>query len=232
MTDLDRLLMIVPSRGRPSNVKRLMEAFDDTREGPADMLICVDEDDPKRGEYQQLSLHANVRMEIGPRLRLGGTLNEAGLANAGQYFALGFMGDDHRPRTQGWDQKLIWALQELGSGIAYGNDLIQGPALPTAVGMTSDIVATLGYMVPAGLVHLYIDSAWKALGEAMGRFTYLPDVIIEHLHPIAGKALSDAGYEEVNAPALYVTDGAVYQNWCDLGLKLVLERLRAAGLCA
>lgn len=227
----DRLLMIVPSRGRPENVKRLTEAFDDTREGPADLLICVDEDDPKRADYQHLLLPGRVRMEIGPRLRLGGTLNEAALANVGQYFALGFCGDDHIFRSQGWNRQFVWALQDLGSGIVYGNDLIQGAALPTAVAMTSDIVATLGHMVPPDLVHLYCDDAWRDLGNAMGRLRYLPDVVIEHLHPIAGKAAEDAGYLEVNAPSLYASDGAVYQNWRVHGLPADLDKLRAAGLC-
>jgi hypothetical protein len=47
---------------------------------------------------------------------------------------LASLGDDHRPRTKGWDRRLIDAIESLGGapGIAYGDDKLQGAALPTA----------------------------------------------------------------------------------------------------
>lgn len=231
MSDTDRLLMIVPSRGRPRNIQCLADAFDATSADRADLLICIDDDDPEHDAYLALDIDDDIGIDSGPRLRLGGTLNKAASTDAGDYFAVGFCGDDHIFRSRAWDERFLDALHDLGSGIVYGNDLIQGPALPTAVAMTSDIVTTLGWMAPPGLVHLFLDDAWRDLGNAMGRLRYLPDVVIEHLHPIAGKAPTDAGYEEVNAPALYAADGAVYQNWREHGLPADIDKLRAAGLC-
>ena len=57
-------------------------------------------------------------------------------------------------------------------------------------------------MVPPGMIHLYFDNFWLDFGRAMGKITYLPDVIIEHMHPAVGKAVLDAGYQEVNAPEM------------------------------
>jgi hypothetical protein len=121
------------------------------------------------------------------------------------------MGDDHRPRTQGWDVAYVQALRAMGStGIVYGNDLLQGQNIPTQVAMTSDIVQALGYMAPDSLTHLFVDNYWKDLGVGAGCLTYLADVIVEHLHPFAGKALMDEGYHRVNAPSMYATDQGAY----------------------
>jgi hypothetical protein len=42
---------------------------------------------------------------------------------------------------------------------------------------------------------------------------YLPDVIIEHLHPAAGKAEMDEGYARVNQPKWYEEDLLTLQKY-------------------
>lgn len=234
------LAVIVPSRGRPGNITRLIQAWKATTTAAARLLVVTDPDDPQAPGYEalQIGAHGDAFAHIildpgGKRLRLGGILNHIGygLATETPAFAVGFMGDDHLPRTQGWDEAVLDALNELRSGIAYGNDLLQGERLPTAAFITADIPRTLGWMVPPGLIHLYADDAWLALGQAMGRLRYLPDVVIEHLHPDAGKADRDAGYDEANAPAVGTADKAAFEAWRADGLPSDLQRLRTAGIC-
>ena len=130
-------------------------------------------------------------------------------------------------RSPGWALRFLDELDRLGTGMVYGNDLIQGENLPTAIAMTSDIVTALGYMVPGGLVHLEIDTAWKLLGQAIGRITYLPDVVIEHCHPIAHKAEWDEGYALNNDPAQYEADGQRLADWKQFQMSADVERLQA-----
>jgi hypothetical protein len=61
--------------------------------------------------------------------------------------------------------------------------------------------------------HLYLDNFWKALGEDLGNLAYLPQVIIEHLHPVAGKAEWDEGYRAVNAQEVYSFDRLMFDNY-------------------
>ena len=216
--------MIVPSRGRPQNIAVLLDAWRDTASGSSRLLIAVDDDDPELDHYQKLDIRAgDVELVVGPRMRMGPTLNTLAVARAGQHFAVGFMGDDHRPRTVGWDVRFVEALEELGTGIVYGDDLLQREALPTAVVMTSDIIRALGYMAPPGLIHMYLDNAWLALGKQTGRIRYLPDVVVEHMHPFAGKAPMDAGYAEVNASRVYAHDQSVFAEWLARGLPAAVE---------
>ena len=188
---MDNLLVIVPSRGRPQNAERLLSAWTQT-EATADLLFAVDDDDPTLGQY--LELTENVY--VGPRIKIGPTLNVVASKYASEYEAIGFMGDDHLPRTPRWDSILMNTLNEFGTGIVYGNDLLQGETIPTAVFMTSDIVRVLGYFCPPKLLHMYLDNAWKEWGLGGECLKYLPDVIIEHMHPGNGKAQFDSIYNE------------------------------------
>lgn len=207
------MLVIVPSRGRPQNIERLMKAWQDTHT-EATMIVGVDEDDPTLDDYLTLG-----SCEIGPRQGMVGTLNTLAARHANDYDNLGFLGDDNLPRTVGWDTRIDEALTAAGTGVAYGNDLIHGERLPTAAFLTANIIRALGWFTLPTLRHLYVDNCWQALGEALGSLTYLPDVIIEHLHPIAHKAEWDEGYVRVNAPDYYAHDAAAFERWIATGLN-------------
>lgn len=207
------LLVIVPSRGRPHNIADLYVAWSETTHRHASLLVAVDDDDPALPEYRRVCDLTGIELEVGPRLRLTGTLNKVAVARAPHYRAVAFMGDDHRPRTVGWDTHLMNTLNQLGTGVAYGNDLIQGEKMATAVAMTSDVVTALGYMAPPQMVHLCLDLVWVEWGRAIDRLAYLPDTVIEHMHPHVGKAANDAGYEEANSAHQTAADHAAYEAY-------------------
>lgn len=232
------MAVIVPSRGRPQNVARLIQAWVDT-ETTAELVVAVDADDPTLDEYTRalVGTPVHVDMVVGPRRRLGGTLNELAPYYAGlpwkDYFqrpacdVIGFMGDDHVPRTLGWDHAVQMASNVDGRAVVYCNDLIQGAALPTAVFLGSTIVRALGYFVPPGAVHLYLDNFWLLLGQKLGTLRYLPDVIIEHMHPLAGRAEWDERYAEVNTDELYASDRLIFEAWQRDEMPAALARVRA-----
>lgn len=201
------LAVLVPTRGRPQAVPELAQAFVDT-EAEAWLIFYVDDDDPTVSEYLSHASSAYA-IHVGPRLRLAGTLNQAVAEVAPQFEGVVFMGDDHRPRTYQWDARFAECLSG-GPGICYGNDLLMGAAMPTAVAMTSDIPLALGYFCPPGFTHLCLDLVWLDWGRGMDRITYLADVIVEHMHPANGKANLDAGYEEVNSQAMVQADTTAY----------------------
>jgi hypothetical protein len=145
-----------------------------------------------------------------------------------QWGGIAFMGDDHLPRTEHWPSMLLAELGQARTGIVYGRDGIQNERLPTWWAMTPDIVRTLGRMVPADVEHLYCDNAIKDLGQAADCLRYLPDVLIEHMHPVAGKAPMDAGYARVNAHGQYERDRRAYEAWRANDLARQATTVRAA----
>lgn len=213
---MNELLVIVPSRSRPESVEQMREVFYGHGTGMADLMFATDDD------QEPYPYVPGVSYSRGPRLRMCGTLNAVAVKEAKRYKYIGFMGDDHRPRTYQWDRQVIDALEH--NNVVYGNDLLQGENLPTAVFLRAEIVQKLGYMAPPSLIHLYLDNFWLELGRATS-IKYLPNVIIEHMHPAVGKAEWTDSYREVNDQALYSTDEFAFRQYMETQFASDLEKL-------
>lgn len=223
------LVVIVPSRGRPHSIPNLAETFANTTQDPNTKLwIAVDSDDPDLHKYQEA---ATTLTQVTVLEVIGGymsaALNEAAWKAASDptVEAVGFMGDDHRPRTPGWDTAYLTALRGMGVGIVYGDDGLQSEALPTQCAMSASIVRTLGWMCPPVLRHLWIDNFWLDLGKGARCLRYLPDVFVEHMHPYVDKAVMDAGYERVNSLEMINADRAAYERYADEELARDIEKI-------
>lgn len=197
------LLVLVPSRGRPGRLRDMLTESLRLSGAETDIAVAYDEDDPARLEYLQLGADLadqhRVFWHTGPRDTLSGWTNWlAGRhARSRGYRAVASLGDDHVPRTEGWDKALLDAIEAMGgTGIAYGNDLLQGEKLATAPVITTDIVAALGWVCLPSLKHYHVDDVWTILGREAHCLAYVPEVTIEHMHPGAGKAGLDATYTD------------------------------------
>jgi hypothetical protein len=202
---MKNLAILVPSRERPQNIVELMKSLQETEtDADSHLIVILDKDEPKIEEYEKLEIDI-VYVEKNGR-GMAKPLNFAANLLKDNYRHFVFFGDDNRPRTMNWDHHFICNLDELETGLVYGNDLFQGQNLPTAVGMTGNIVQALNGMVPQGMVHLYLDNFWLKLGRDLDAIRYLPHVVIEHLHPYAGKAEWDQVYRDVNSSEMYAHD--------------------------
>jgi hypothetical protein len=185
-------IWLCPSRGRPGQAAELREAWDKVTGPEAELVIAVDDDDPELASYPR-----PVRV-IEPLGWYGPILNHLAPEYAPHCKHIGFISDDHRPRTEGWAVKLAAALKG-EPGVAYGNDLIKGREVATAALLDSRIITALGYAAPEGVLHMDLQ--------------YLDDVIIEHCHPLAGKGVKDEGYWRVNIPERHYADRVAYQKF-------------------
>lgn len=223
------LAVLVPSRSRPHNVRRLLHASQATSSS-VDVIVGADEDDPELDAYLRLGTDlAACRVEVlppPPRRGFVAALNLLAKRYVDQYEMVAFLGDDHLPRTVGWDTVLCDAIRRQGGGIAYGDDLLQHDKLPTAVVMDANIPRTLGYLAPPTLWHLYADSVWLLWGQTTGQLTYRSDVVIEHLHPGAGTGLHDDGYATTGSTAYDIHDRHAFDDYCCDGLPSDVARLR------
>jgi hypothetical protein len=161
--------------------------------------MIVDSDDPTLPIYYTLLNGIGQVVVVEPGRRGMVAALQAGFeVFKGQLgFAVGFMGDDHRPRTVGWDTNYLNTLRELRTGLVYGNDLFQFENIPTQVAMTTDIPEKLGYLCPPEFDHLCVDVVWKDWGQAIERLRYLKDTVVEHVHYLPGKSSFDKTYAVV-----------------------------------
>jgi hypothetical protein len=226
----ESLRIIVPSRGRPGNAERLVRTIQETRctKEVSSLLVIVDADDTFLPGYMQASegwpewatLRVNHKLK-----NLNPILNAYAVEEAQNHSHIAFLGDDHVPRTEGWDHWLIKILNGK-PGVSYGNDLFQGPNLPTAVVMSADLIRVLGYMSPPPLHHLYMDNFWKMLGEFVDNLQYIPDVVIEHIHPMAGKAEWTPEYQRTCGQQLLTDDRTRFEYFLATRWKDDTKRLR------
>lgn len=231
VTDAE-LLIVVPTRSRPEAVQRVMRAWTETRayEDGAELLFVYDIDDPCRDKYEDAFVRYGAHCMSMPKWQpLVPKLNRVAVHRAVHFkhFAIGFAGDDHLPRTPGWVGRYLGALYSAGTGIVFCDDGYQGENIPTQCAMTADIVRALGRMVPAPVDHLYCDNAVRDLGKGADCLTYLPDVLIEHMHPVAGKAPTDNQYERVNGREQFRNDRAAYRQWARGALAANVQTVRA-----
>jgi hypothetical protein len=178
------LLVIVPSRGRPQSIARLLSAVHETRRIGTHVHVAVDEDDETLPQYEAVMAKAGGEhdvLETGPRKGLCAWTNEVAVRRAGEYPFLASFGDDMVPRTPGWDKALCRAITDMGgTGLAYPWDGIRED-VPEAVVMSSDIVAALGWMCMPELSHWYPDNCWADLGRGAGCIRHLRAVAVDHV---------------------------------------------------
>jgi hypothetical protein len=217
--------MLLPSRSRAKKIEDCIDAWRATHK-QSDLLVLLDDDDPELKQYKR---HDDVMYDVGSRIRMCPTVNRAILDHP-EYKYYGFIGDDHLFRTDGWDQKLISAIENKGNGwgIAYGNDLLQGARLATHCVMSKNILDVVGYMAIPGLTHLYMDDFWMNLGANIDRLFYEPEVIIEHMHFSIGKSEEDPIYTEVNSYDMNSHDKLVFDHWKNNDMLLDVYKVKEA----
>jgi len=195
------IAILTPSRERPHECREMVAAIADTATGPVAVYIGVDDDDPSDYGPEGVRLwggaDVTVKTRRGPRAQLAEWTNRLALDALDDNFSiLGSFGDDHRPRTVGWDLAVRAAFEERGKGLVYTRDGLQDERLPTAPFWSVEIIRALGYFFPPYCKHLWADNWWRAFADALGRRHYLDDVLIEHLHPDAPNGHT---YDAINA---------------------------------
>lgn len=213
------LVVVIPSRGRPQSVERMAVAFAETGADELAVGWAVEHDDPCLDAYREAVAEWFAYGEVLPVE--GGSMATAinaaslhALADLDPY-AIAVLNDDHVPRTPAWHAAMLDALLRLDPiGLVYPNDGFRGEGLATVWAVHAAWVAAIGRMVPARVEHLYADDAMMDLAKYVGnRVEYLPDVLIEHMHPLAGKAETDEGYARVNGRERLRADRTRFKIW-------------------
>jgi hypothetical protein len=220
-----RLLVVIPSKGRPGNIARAIDAWDLTGAFDiAQMVVLVEAAELEA--YAQVIGPARYRpimlVETGaPGYAHGANwaarrwISDQGLGAATDHLAV--QGDDHLPETPGWAQRYVAELDQLveqfGAGMVYGDDGLRGERLATEWAVSRSWVETIGRVIPALVGHLYSDTSVLDLAKAAGVARYLPDVWVRHLHPLAGRAEWDEQYRRVNSDRQQQDDRRIYIRW-------------------
>ena len=182
------LAILVPSRGRPASVARLIAACEHTCTLDWQLCWAFDDDDPTRDEalshirYGERNNRAYTW--TGPRQGLAAWTNQMWRDLEGQFRLFGSIGDDHEPITRAWDYLMSVAIERGGGGFAYCNNGGHRPELdwnlPEMCVANAEVLSALGWFAEPSMLHYNIDTVWRDLGIGAECLYYLPDVILTH----------------------------------------------------
>jgi hypothetical protein len=191
--------ILVPTRGRPDNMVRLVRsAFDTSSSSNIEVIFYIDEDDSASvSEAASLKYkYGRVSWIQGPRIVLSQMWNKCAWAALGDI--LMHCGDDIVFRSNDWNVAVRAEFDKVPDKIllVYGDDGLQGEALATHGFLHKNWVSVLGYFVPPYFSSDYNDTWNTEVAEIIERKVYLPDVITEHMHPAANKGTWDKTHQE------------------------------------
>lgn len=176
----ERVLVVCPSRNRPRELAELYRSLLDTSDR-ADLAVWIDQD--QREFYGwlggQLPQKHRLRVRHGARIGPVAAANTLCLETAGDnYVAYGFLCDDCRLTSSGWDRRLMDGLPESPVLVApeHGIGEIDFPFVSRAW------LRTFGWYAPPSFYHWGWPSALAALALATGRLIRPPagEFVVEH----------------------------------------------------
>ncbi len=185
-------MWLLPSKGRPENLRRFFEAYRAT-DGSTPGMVLVG-----RADFAEHRLAYDELIDNPP---LGWWLKVTEDESQGDKIRevwdevkdcawLGLIGDDCVPETPGWDRRMVEALAK--ASIVSCND---GWQAPTRVAncwiVDGEMLRRVGYFFPPGLHHLFIDDIWEEIGRETVRWRCLMDVMVRHRHVMKGEAAAD-----------------------------------------
>lgn len=197
------ITLVIPTRGRPKNINRLVESLNHTTKTPSklEVVFRVDDDDDKG-----LKTVINTRKEfsciiiVDKRNPMMSNLWDDSFPYTTAARTM-MCADDVVFRSQGWDQAVQDAMPDPMRQLhfCYGNDLNQRRNLATLPIMSRAWIRQVGYFVPRGYSRDWCDTHLHAIAKRLSDLgvnciTYLEHVIFEHMHHSIGKAKLDDTY--------------------------------------
>lgn len=162
--------ILIPERGRPAMLQRLLRSLRRLDCGAPDyeILVAIDEDDPTREEAAAVCDIEEAGEFIWPRpITLGVKLNMLAAEAAGD--VLVFLGNDMVMETEGWPAKIQAAADALpnGIGVPFLNSTLS-PGEPTYPVITRKMMEAVGYFMNPAFPYWFVDTCWGEIGRMIG----------------------------------------------------------------
>lgn len=175
--------ILCPSRGRPELAKKMVDTALELAGAPIEILIYLNDDDPKLNQYQ--SLINPEYLLIGPDRSPAFSWNK--LAEMAKYDLLFLMGDDAWFETENWalkihdvfdlyPDKLVFAFPSV-DGLEWRGGKLTPDHCPHFI-LHKNWINTLGYFLPPQFWHWYIDTWHREIAKLVGRYHPIKNVSV------------------------------------------------------
>lgn len=195
--------VLVPMLGRPHRVAPLLESIDRaTPESYRVLFVCTPGDMAVTEAIDSAGAE-RIEVPLEPRGDYARKIN-AGYRHAAE--ALLFLGADDLRFHPHWLERAVARLQNPAIGVVGTNDLSNRRVLAGKHATHSlvtrayvDRFGTIdepGKVLHEGYPHEYVDDEFIGTARRRRAFVFAADSIVEHLHPMVGKAPMDALYAQ------------------------------------
>lgn len=215
-----RILVRMPTRGRPAQAISVLSAYQSMAGMPIQMEVIVDNDDETVTSEVLYRFHA-----LGCHIVFGDHENKVAACNDGrvsEWDVIVLGSDDMVPVKDGWAVRIVELFEEhfpffdgcLHTDDGYAHDRVN----------TLSILGRRYYEMHHRRIYnpiyksLFCDDEHTEIARKLGRIVYVPEVLIEHRHPAAGKAKLDELYAKNDA--LWKQDEAIYKMQLASGFGL------------
>ena len=195
--------ILVPTRKRVNNVKRLLQSIHDTalHSELIEIIFYVDHDDQESIDFiQALSnnskIKTGIKLHIDKRDKPGYIYEQLYKKAAGNIIMTA--ADDIKFNTKKWDYLVQEEFNFYPDKIllVFGYDGLQPPgSIATHYFQSREAIEKVGYVMPKDFGYNYSDNWMTTMYRAIGRLSYIP-IYVEHIHWGAGKAPYDEIYKE------------------------------------
>jgi hypothetical protein len=191
--------VIVPVMGRPHHAEPFMRSLRATT-GLATVYAVANEDD---GETIAAWRAAGAHVFTTGLTSFAEKVNDVYPDTTAPWILL--VGSDVQFKPAWWDHALNTA-RNLGASVVATNDVFNQDVKDGRLA-THPVIARAyidehgaswdgpGVVCHEGYSHWYVDAEWSTVAVQRGVFAVSPSSVIEHLHPLAGKAEHDEVYE-------------------------------------
>lgn len=137
----------------------------------------------------------------------------------------GWLADDLIPKTEGWDTKLVEALNDKTLIASASNNWHKPNRFQTGI-VSGDLAREVGFLHLPGTWGCYSDDFWERLGTELGIWKSFDDVVVETLNPRKGDYEWDAASEATYNETTFAKDGQIWEAFQEGPYQALRERIR------
>lgn len=205
------ILIVLPTRNRPENVKRFYEFYTKNTCGKSRVIVMADIDDPNDYSYTGWIIERHPRLTPIEKLNMGAE------KYLGDLDVLSYMGDDAVIETKNFEDVVFEELGDNKLGIIYGQNHIPFYAVDHPF-ITASLYKKMGWFYYPKLFHSWMDYVLDDIGkfirdEGLGVFFQSEKLSVRNIHPEYVEGLKkDENYYWVYREEITDKDKAIYEG--------------------
>ena len=206
-----RLLVRMPTRSRPAQAIEVLAKYKAMAGMPVILEVVIDKDDTSITSEVLYRFH-----QLGCAITYGDHKSKIEACNGGrvtEWDIVVLASDDMVPVQANWAVRICELFAEHHphlDGCLHTDDGYAHERVATLSIMGRRYYDLFNYLYHESYKSLFCDDEYGEVARKLGRIVYVPEVLIEHKHPAAGKASLDPLYSAALDSLTFTTESTFY----------------------